>query len=130
MQSLTLMNTRQGTYAMGGQDKDRNGRNEVLQLDCLDQIQSCRWKEVGNLQFARSSHVAIALPEEYYDIYCTTTTDKTAQHNGVIVAVTTTIDKTAQHNGIIVAFSILLLLLCFLLSWKFAIVPKMPWFYR
>ena len=116
LQSLTLMNTSQGTYAMGGQDKDRNARNEVLQLDCQgDQIQSCHWKEVENLQFARSSHVAIALPE-YYDVYCTTTTDKTAQHN--------------SNNGVIVAVSILLLLLCFLLSWKFAIVPKMPWFYR
>ena len=110
---MTLVNTSQGTYAMGGQDKDRNGRNEVLQLDCLDQIQSCRWKEVGNLQFARSSHVAIALPEEYHDIYCTTTTD-----------------KTAQHNSIMVAFSVLLLLVCFLLAWKFAIMPKMTWFYR
>ena len=113
MDGLTVVQTSQGTYAMGGQDKDRNGRNEVLQLDCPgDQIQLCRWKEVGNLQFARSSHVAIALPE-YYDIYCTSTTD-----------------KTAQHNGIIVAFSVLLILVCFLLAWKFAIVPKIPWFYR
>ena len=107
------MRTSQGTYAMGG-DNGVEARNEVLQFDCPGvQIQSCRWKEVGNLQFARSSHVAIALPEEYYDIYCTTTTD-----------------KTAQHNGIIVAFSVLLLLVCFLLAWKFAIMPKMTWFYR
>jgi len=63
--SLTLVGTSQGTYAMGGWDS-YNKRNEVFQLDCPgNQIISCRWKEVGNLQFSRSSHVAIALPESY-----------------------------------------------------------------
>ena len=66
MDSLTLVQTSQGTYAMGGKDEDRNRRTEVLQLDCPgDQISSCSWKEVGNLQFARYFHVAFALPESY-----------------------------------------------------------------
>jgi len=34
----------------------------------------------------------------------------------------------AQHNWIIAACSVLVLI-CSLLAWKFAIVPKMPWFY-
>merc|ERR1712029_51232 len=63
---LTLVQTSQGTYAMGGKDKDWNPRTEVLQLDCPgDQISSCQWKQVGNLQFARHGHVSIALPESY-----------------------------------------------------------------
>ena len=67
MSGLTLAEFSQGTYAMGGYDHDRNGiTNEVLQLDCPgDQISSCQWKEVGDLQFARAYHVAIALPESY-----------------------------------------------------------------
>ena len=60
------MQTSQGTYAMGGQDSGYNDRTEVLQLDCPgDQISSCQWKQVGNLQVARDSHVSIALPETY-----------------------------------------------------------------
>ena len=60
------MQTSQGTYAMGGEDEDLNERNEVLQLDCPgDQISSCQWKQVGNLQVARARHVSIALPESY-----------------------------------------------------------------
>ena len=60
------MQTSQGTYAIGGADEDHNERTEVLQLDCPgDQISSCQWKQVGNLQFARAGHVAIALPESY-----------------------------------------------------------------
>jgi len=63
---LTLVQTSQGTYAMGGEDEDYNDRTEVLQLDCLgDQISSCQWKQVGNLQVARARHVSIALPESY-----------------------------------------------------------------
>ena len=66
---LTLVQTSQGTYAMGGRggrDDDYNPRNEVLQLDCLgDLISSCQWKQVGNLQFARYSHVSIPIPESY-----------------------------------------------------------------
>ena len=65
MTSLTLVGTSQGTYAIGGWD-GYNHRNEVLQLDCLgDQIQSCQWKQVGNLQFERSNHVSLALPESF-----------------------------------------------------------------
>ena len=76
---------------MGGWD-GMNRRNEVLKLYCLgehrntiyidilgEQIQSCVWKEVGNLQYARSKHVSIPVPElfsycdvlvesDYYDI--------------------------------------------------------------
>jgi len=53
---------------MGGSDEDGNLRKEVLQLDCpRDQISSCKWKDVGNLQFARRIHVSFALPE-WYDI--------------------------------------------------------------
>ena len=67
MDHLTLMQTSQGTYQMGGWDDSiLKSRNEVLQLDCPgDQISSCQWKQVGNLQFARSYHVSIALPESY-----------------------------------------------------------------
>jgi len=62
---LTLVQTSQGTYAMAGRDGN-NRSNEVLQLDCPgDQISSCQWKQVGNLQFARSYYVSIALPESY-----------------------------------------------------------------
>merc|ERR1712062_429225 len=62
---LTLVQTSQGTYAMGGWDGS-NDRTEVLQLDCPgDQISSCQWKEVGNLQFARLDHVSIPIPESY-----------------------------------------------------------------
>ena len=61
MDDLTLVTTSQGIYAMGGLDRGEP-RNEVLRLDCPeDQISSCQWKQVGNLQSARSRHVAIAL---------------------------------------------------------------------
>merc|ERR1712062_794103 len=68
MTRFTLVETSQGTYAMGGLDEDRNRRNEVLQLDCPgDQISStsCQWKEVGYLQFARSRHVSFPVPESF-----------------------------------------------------------------
>ena len=66
MIQFSLVKTSQGTYAMGGRESGGNHRNEVLQLDCPgDQISSCQWKEVGNLQFARSGHVSIVLPESY-----------------------------------------------------------------
>merc|ERR1712029_752681 len=66
LETLTLVETSQGTYAMGGWDVDRNERNEVFQLDCPgDQISSCQWKEVGNLEFARYDHVSIPIPESY-----------------------------------------------------------------
>ena len=61
-----MAQTSQGTYAMGGLDDYYNERNEVLQLDCPgDQISSCQWKKIGNLQSARSWHVSIALPDSY-----------------------------------------------------------------
>jgi len=64
LEDLTLVKTSEGTYAMGGKDWDSNVRTEVLQLDCPgDQISSCLWTKVGNLQFARAGHVAIPIPE-------------------------------------------------------------------
>jgi len=65
LKDLTLVKTSQGTYAMGGEDK--NDRNEVLQLDCPgDQISSCQWLEMPEkLDFARSGHVSIPLPDSY-----------------------------------------------------------------
>ena len=63
---MTLVQTSQGTYAMGGMDEDLNPRNEVFQLDCPDEeISSCQWKPVENLHFPRSGHVSFALPESY-----------------------------------------------------------------
>ena len=67
----TFVGTPQGTYAMGGWDRDiyteedHKRRSEVLQLDCPgDQIQSCRWKELDKkMEFARIYHMALALPE-------------------------------------------------------------------
>ena len=63
-----MVETSQGTYIMGGKVGyvSDDPRNEVLQLVCSGhQIQSCQWKEVGNLQFKRKYHVSIALPESY-----------------------------------------------------------------
>merc|ERR1712062_501066 len=43
---LTLVETTQGTYALGGRDEDVR-RSEVLKFDCPgNQIQSCRWQEM------------------------------------------------------------------------------------
>merc|ERR1711860_72338 len=42
----TLVESTQGTYALGGSD-GRNRRSEVLHLDCPgNQIQSCQWQEM------------------------------------------------------------------------------------
>jgi len=66
LETLTLVETSQGTYAMGGWAGWKNLRNEVFQLDCPgDQISSCQWKPVGNLEFARYDHVSIPIPESY-----------------------------------------------------------------
>ena len=64
---MTLVQTSQGTYAMGGQDVNGNARNKVFQLDCPgDQISSCQWKEMEQkLEFGRYGHVSIPLPESY-----------------------------------------------------------------
>jgi len=51
---------------MGGYDEDDDNRDEVLQLDCPgDQIQSCQWKLVGIIQYARYGHVVIPVPESF-----------------------------------------------------------------
>merc|ERR1712049_88863 len=64
---LTLVETTQGTYALGGRDEDWNDRTEVLKLDCPgDQIQSCQWQEMPEkLEVARGFHVSLSLPESY-----------------------------------------------------------------
>merc|ERR1711860_248358 len=42
-----LIETTQGTYALGGFDDSYNARSEVLKLDCPgNQIQSCQWQEM------------------------------------------------------------------------------------
>merc|ERR1712049_68466 len=58
----TLIETTQGTYALGG-----NFRTEVLKLDCPgNQIQSCQWQEMPEkLKVGRDSHVSLSLPESY-----------------------------------------------------------------
>merc|ERR1711860_399436 len=65
MNGQTLVETTQGTYALGGYG---NGyRSEVLHLDCPEnQIQSCQWQEMPEkLEVGRSLHVALSLPESY-----------------------------------------------------------------
>merc|ERR1711860_462573 len=66
----TLVETTQGTYAMGGWDEYHNSRSEVFQLDCPgNQIQSCQWQEMPEkLEVGRDSHVSLSLPESY-DIF-------------------------------------------------------------
>merc|ERR1712137_575973 len=66
MQSLTLVDATQGTYALGGWDGS-NKRSEVLKLDCPgNQIQSCQWQEMPEkLEVGRSYHVSLSLPESY-----------------------------------------------------------------
>ena len=61
-----MVETRHGTFAMGGVDGDGNRRSEVLLLGCFAQIQSCQWQEVDEkLEFGRSHHVAFPLPESF-----------------------------------------------------------------
>merc|ERR1711860_322788 len=63
---LNMVETTQGTYALGGKD-GWNSRSEVFQLDCPgNQIQSCQWQEMPEkLEVGRSSHVSLSLPESY-----------------------------------------------------------------
>ena len=67
MDSFTLVETTQGTYALGGLDGDWNRRSEVFKLDCPgNQIQSCQWQEMPEkLEFGRYRHVSLSLPESY-----------------------------------------------------------------
>merc|ERR1711860_80076 len=64
---LTLVETSQGAYALGGRDDDYNERSEVLHLDCPgDQIQRCQWQEMHEkLEVERRWHVSLSLPESY-----------------------------------------------------------------
>merc|ERR1711860_198799 len=64
---LTLVDTTQGTYALGGRDDDYNERSEVLKLDCPgNQIQRCQWQEMHEkLEVERRCHVSLSLPESY-----------------------------------------------------------------
>merc|ERR1711860_15272 len=63
----TLIETTQGTYALGGWDEEDNERSEVLKLDCPgNQIQSCQWQEMPDkLEVGRIGHVSLSLPESY-----------------------------------------------------------------
>ena len=67
MDSFTLVETTQGTYALGGEDEYSNDRSEVLHLDCPgNQIQSCQWQEMPEkLEVGREDHVSLSLPESY-----------------------------------------------------------------
>jgi len=62
----TLVETTQGTYALGGGDGS-NLRSEVLKLDCPgDQIKNCHWQEMDDkLEVGRALHVSLSLPESY-----------------------------------------------------------------
>ena len=62
-----MVETTQGTYALGGWDEDSNARSEVLKLVCPgDQIQSCQWQEIPEkLEVGRAAHVSLSLPESY-----------------------------------------------------------------
>merc|ERR1711860_194461 len=74
LEGLTLVESTQGTYALGGLAEEDNERSEVLKLDCPgDQIRTCVWKEMDEkLEFARYFHVSIALPESS-EIICSGT---------------------------------------------------------
>merc|ERR1712004_472435 len=69
LEGLTLVESTQGTYALGGYDdndsNDSGSISEVLQLDCPgDQIEGCHWTEIPEkLEFARSYHVTIPLAD-------------------------------------------------------------------
>jgi len=65
LESPTLVESTQGTYALGGSDGRSNRRSEVLKLDCPgNQIERCQWQEMEEkLEFGRYNHVSIALPE-------------------------------------------------------------------
>ena len=65
MYGLNMVETTQGTYALGGYGYDY--RSEVLKLDCPgNQIQSCQWQEMPEkLEVGRNYHVSLSLPESY-----------------------------------------------------------------
>merc|ERR1711860_314664 len=67
---VTLVETTQGTFAIGGRGNDMKYRAEVLKLECPgDQIQSCQWQEMKEkLEVPRGEHVSFSLPESY-DIF-------------------------------------------------------------
>ena len=62
-----MVETSQGTFALGGIDDDHNPRSEVLKLVCPgDQIQSCQWQEIEEkLKVGREDHVSIPIPDSY-----------------------------------------------------------------
>merc|ERR1712137_230814 len=67
LSGLNMVETPQGTYALGGSDEEDNRRSEVLKLDCPgNQIQSCQWQEMPEkLEVGRKDHVSLSLPESY-----------------------------------------------------------------
>ena len=61
---FSLVDTRQGVFAMGGYDRIVN-RNEILKLACPDdnQIENCQWQETEQkLEKESAWHVSIPLP--------------------------------------------------------------------
>merc|ERR1712062_860127 len=67
LSGLNMVETPQGTYALGGLDEEDNRRSEVLKLDCPGtQIQSCQWQEMPEkLEVGRKDHVSLSLPKSY-----------------------------------------------------------------
>lgn len=70
------METSQGTFAMGGGDRDRNRLSEVLKLVCPeDQIEGCQWQEMEGQKLDNGRHFHVSIPlSESYDI-CNHLTD-------------------------------------------------------
>ena len=62
-----LVTTNQGVFLVGGEDKNRVKRQEIIQLYCQDDvIENCQWQEYEQkLQNLRIGHVVIPLPESY-----------------------------------------------------------------
>ena len=72
---MTLVETTQGIYAMGGYDGS-DYRLEVLKLECPGhQIQSCQWQEMEGQKLDNGRHFHVSIPlSESYDI-CNHLTD-------------------------------------------------------
>ena len=47
---------------IGGRDKNGDIKS-MYTLDCKQELETCHWKEFGQLQNPRSAHVAFWLPE-------------------------------------------------------------------
>ena len=67
LNGLSLVETSEGIFAIGGMDSDQNPRKEILKLSCSgDKIETCKWIEQDQeLEIARGGHVAIPLPTSF-----------------------------------------------------------------